>query len=252
MLLNRIEIKAKPQAPQIVFLHGFGGEASQWKPLMKALEAEGLSTIAFDLPGHAASIHYPDAGSAKVAAQAVIAALEGEGPFHFVGHSFGGAVIALIALFKRDLVASLTFLAPGGFGPEINAPVMKQFGKVVKRDELMDVIGQFYASRSAIGRATLDRFSGFRVRSGQTAMMIKISHILTTPEGTQGMLPLAKLAALNIPSTVIWGDRDAILPVSQAHALPEATVSILKGIGHTLYEEAFDTVLGAIVEQAHQ
>jgi pimeloyl-ACP methyl ester carboxylesterase len=255
MKLNRLETSVKSETAKIVLLHGFGGEASQWKPLMKALEAKGLSAIAFDLPGHAASLNYPDAGNAKVAAQAVIAALDGEAPkgetYHFVGHSFGGAVIALIALFRRDLVASLTFLAPGGFGPEINAPVMKQFGAVRLRPELMDVIGQFYAPRYIVARSTLDRFSGFRVRGGQTDMMIKISHIITTPEGTQGTLPLAKLAALGIPSTVIWGDQDKILPVGQARALPEAEVHILPGIGHTLYEEAFDVVLETIIHQAN-
>jgi pimeloyl-ACP methyl ester carboxylesterase len=254
MQLNRLEITSKSPAAKIVLLHGFGGEASQWKPMMKALEEYGLSTIAFDLPGHAASLNYPDAGSAKVAAQAVIAALEGEGekqtPCHFVGHSFGGAVIALIALFKRDLVASMTFLAPGGFGPEINAAVLKQFGAVRLRPELMDIIGQFYAPRYAVARSTLDRFSGFRVRGGQTDMMIKISEMISTPEGTQGTLPLAKVAALGIPSTVVWGDQDRIVPVSQAHNLPGADVHILPGIGHTLYEEAFDVVLETIVQKA--
>jgi pimeloyl-ACP methyl ester carboxylesterase len=251
MLLNRLEIIGTSGAAKIVLLHGFGGEAAQWKPMMKALETRGLSSIAFDLPGHAGSLNYPDAGSAKVAAQAVIAALEGEAPCHFVGHSFGGAVIALIALFKRDLVASMTFLAPGGFGPEINASVMKQFGAVRLRPELMDVIGQFYAPRHIVARSTLDRFSGFRVRGGQTEMMIRISHLVTTPEGTQGTLPLGKVAALGIPSTVIWGDQDKILPVTQAHNLPDADVIILPGIGHTLYEEAFDVVRDAILQRAN-
>lgn len=251
MLLHRLEIGKNDGSPRVVFLHGFGGEASQWKNMMKALVDKGISSIAFDLPGHAASINYLDAGSAKIAAQAVIASLEGEGPFHFVGHSFGGAVIALIALFKRELVASLTYLAPGGFGPEINAAVLKQFGEVRLRPQLMDVIGHFYAPRTIIARSTLDRFSGFRVRGGQTDMMIKISQMITMPEGTQGSLPLAKVAALGIPSVVIWGDKDNIVPVGQAHNLPEAKVHILTGIGHTLYEEAFDVVVSEIVSQTN-
>ena len=249
--LARLERNCGVGAPKVVLLHGFGGEAAQWKPLMKALEEHGLSSVVFDLPGHAGSLNYPDAGSAKVAAQAVIAALEGEGgPFNLVGHSFGGAVIALIALFRRDLVASLTFLAPGGFGPEINVAVMQQFAAVRLRPELMDIIGEFYAPRHIVARSTLDRFTGFRVRGGQTDMMIKICGTITTPEGTQGTLPLAKIAALGIPLTVIWGDKDKIVPVAQAHALPAADVQILPGIGHTLYEEAFDVVLGVIVHQA--
>jgi pyruvate dehydrogenase E2 component (dihydrolipoamide acetyltransferase) len=88
------------------------------------------------------------------------------------------------------------------------------------------------------------------VRGGQTDMMIKIGDMITTPEGKQGTLPMAKVAALGIPSTVIWGDKDNIVPVSQAHALPDADVKILPGIGHTLYEEAFDEVFDAICQHA--
>jgi pimeloyl-ACP methyl ester carboxylesterase len=73
MVLSKLEMTGTSEAAKIVLLHGFGGEAAQWKPMMKALEANGFSTIAYDLPGHAGSLNYPDAGTAKIAAQAVIA-----------------------------------------------------------------------------------------------------------------------------------------------------------------------------------
>lgn len=259
---------AAPDAPVIVLLHGFGGEAAQWVPLMQALNGKGLSSMAFDLPGHAASLHYPDAGSAKVAAEAVIAALESmvepSKPYHFVGHSFGGAVIALIALLRRDLAASLTFLAPGGFGPHINAAALQRFAAAITRDELSDVTRPFYAPGTTLSDAALERLCRFRLQAGQTAMLVKIAAMITKPaatpetqenqsiQGSQGTLPLEKLAALHIPSTVIWGAEDGIIPVSQAYALPGAKIKILPGIGHTLYEEALDPVRDAIVEQARR
>jgi pyruvate dehydrogenase E2 component (dihydrolipoamide acetyltransferase) len=262
---------AAPDAPVIVLLHGFGGEAAQWMPLMQALNGQGLSSVAFDLPGHAASLHYPDAGSAKVAAEAVIAALESmvepSKPYHFAGHSFGGAVIALIALLRRDLAASLTFLAPGGFGPHINAAALQRFAAAMTRDELRDVTRPFYAPGTRIGRDALERLCRFRLQSGQTDMLVKIAAMITKPaatpekqgtqdrpdsQGSQGTLPLEKLAALHIPSTVMWGAEDAIIPVSQAIALTGANVKILPGIGHTLYEEALDPVRDAIVERARR
>ena len=42
------------------------------------------------------------------------------------------------------------------------------------------------------------------------------------------------------------------VPVSQAHALPDAEVIILKDIGHTLYEEASDVVRDTILKQAQR
>lgn len=221
--------------------------------------------MAFDLPGHAASLNYPDAGSAKVAAEAVIAALEStvepSKPYHFAGHSFGGAVMALIALMRRDLAASLTFLAPGGFGPHINAAALQRFAAAITRDELSDVTRPFYAPGTGIGRDALDRLCQFRLQAGQTAMLVKIAAMITKPaetlhtqenqgiQGSQGTLPLEKLAALHIPSTVIWGAEDRIIPASQAGALPGANVKILHDIGHTLYEEALDPVCDTILER---
>ncbi len=64
--------RAEPSAI-VVFLHGFGGEAAQWKPLFKAMPDVGARLIAYDLPGHAGSLGFPDAGPPKVAAMAVIA-----------------------------------------------------------------------------------------------------------------------------------------------------------------------------------
>ena len=43
---------------------------------------------------------------------------------HLIGHSMGGAVASLVTLMDPDRVASLTLLAPGGFGPDVNVDVL--------------------------------------------------------------------------------------------------------------------------------
>ena len=48
----------------------------------------------------------------------------------------GGAVAALIAMRAGDAVRSLTLLAPGGMGPEINHRVLARFAKAISRDEI--------------------------------------------------------------------------------------------------------------------
>jgi pyruvate dehydrogenase E2 component (dihydrolipoamide acetyltransferase) len=63
------------------------------------------------------------ADSAEAMADALagtIARVAPEG-VHVVAHSLGGAIGALLAERRPDLVASLTLIAPAGMGPEINA-----------------------------------------------------------------------------------------------------------------------------------
>jgi pimeloyl-ACP methyl ester carboxylesterase len=59
-------------------------------------------------------------------------------------------------------------------------------------------------------------------------------HVLRQPE------PL--LARIRVPVLLLWGERDAMVPVSNAQdylrALPDARLVVLPGIGHVPMEEA--------------
>lgn len=248
--LARITQAGRPGAPTFVLLHGFGGQAAQWLPLMERLAGAGLSTIAFDLPGHAGSLHHAGAGSAKAAAQAVIAGLEDAGPVHLCGHSMGGAVACLAALIAPEKAASLTLLSPGGFGPDINAAALRTYGAAATKAELASALSPFYAPGLAPPEAALERMARMRSIDGQVAMLRDIAGIITTPEGTQGTLPLARIAALGIPASILWGTRDAILPAHQAGALPGGDVRLLDGVGHMLCDEAPETVFAALLKCA--
>jgi pimeloyl-ACP methyl ester carboxylesterase len=62
----------------------------------------------------------------------------------------------------------------------------------------------------------------------------------------------ADLAALDMPTLVIWGEDDRFLPVDLAErladALPHSTLVLLPGCGHFLPEEAPDTVAPLVAE----
>jgi pimeloyl-ACP methyl ester carboxylesterase len=223
----------------VVLLHGFGGDHSAWQLIQETLSPHAR-TVAFDLPGHGLSLDYPGAGSPKTAANAVIAALDARGieRAHLVGHSMGGAVSCLVALFAPQKVASLTLLAPGGFGPQINHRLLTRYAAAQEREDIATCLEAMSGWYSPVYDATIDHAFAARQEPGQREMLIEMAKGLAR-DGKQGELPLDKVAELGIPVTLIWGALDNVLPSRQADAVPSSfVVHRFDNLGHMLPEEA--------------
>ncbi|MBO0905387.1 alpha/beta fold hydrolase [Jiella sonneratiae] len=230
--------------PPFVFLHGFDGRAEAFAPVMAALAADGERCLAFDLPGHGRSRAYPGFGPPKVAARAVIAALRdrGIGKVHVVGHSMGGAVACLVALFDAARVASLTLLAPGGFGPEIGAEPIRRVMEAADPQQLKAGLQAMTAPRFSIEEAG---FSGSNWPEGRDEIRSIFDALFRS--GRQGVLPLDAVAATGLPIEVLWGREDPVTPVRQSDGLPAGfAVTRLAGVGHMLMLEAPGETLAAI------
>lgn len=222
----------------IVFLHGFGGCGNLWNKVIGKL-GTAFKTIAYDLPGHAGSLAYPEAGPAKTAAKAVLTDLKARGvdKAHFVGHSMGGAVASLAAILEPERVASLTLLAPGGFGPEINGPLIRRYAAAVDADEIRTCLAEMSSPDSTVPDATVDELVEMRGQPGQSEKLIAFAKTMTKDE-RQGVIPRESLAALEMPVMVVWGTDDAVLPYSQADDLPDGFhVHHMLETGHMLPEE---------------
>ena len=232
----------------VVFLHGFGGCAAQWDAMQKSI-APHCHTIAFDLPGHAGSLGHPDFGPPKVAAKAVIAELTNRGfsEWHLVGHSMGGAVSSLIALFAPDHVKSLTLLAPGGFGPEIDDVSLAEWSKAKTAADFQALLPRFFADGYSIPAEMIDMHVAQRQQDEAIEALQSIADQVFE-NGRQGRLPLDAVIGGAYPVTLIWGTQDTIIPVSQARSLQdnadrgELELIIVEGMGHMPAEEAPELV----------
>lgn len=234
--------KSGTSGPALVLLHGFGGSGQAWAEIAGKLPGR---VFAFDLPGHAGSLAVAGAGNARAAAHAVLAAMDAEGvsAFHLAGHSMGGAVAALTALAAPDRVLSLTLLAPGGMGPDINMPLLRRFAEAVDENALAGALAEM-SNRDSSG--TLDQARAMiagRNAPGQRDMLLTIANGMTR-DGRQGVIPAQALAGLSMPVAVFWGKEDAVLPASQAENLPaHFDVRLLPGLGHMLIEEAGEEIV---------
>ena len=231
----------------VALLHGFGGSHAAWSHLQGGL-ASGVATLAYDLPGHGASLAYPEAGSAKVAAQALLAdfAARDLERVHLVGHSMGGAVAALMAIIEPARIASLTLLSPGGFGSEINHRLLTRYAAARDEAALRACMEAMYGWMSPVSDTVIADTLAARAAPGAGEKLVAIAAGLVR-DGRQGLLPRDRLEALDMPVSVVWGGLDNVLPARQAQGLPwRFAVHLFPDLGHMLPDEAPDEMLAII------
>jgi len=233
----------------VVLLHGFGGSHRGWDAVVPALQAQ-RRVIAFDLPGHAGSLDFPKTGNAAVAAKAVLADLADAGVdrAHFAGHSMGGAAAALCGLMAPDRCASLTLLAPGGFGWEVNHRLLRRYALATEEAEIALLLEQFFGWQNPLPEGLAAQMAIQRSFSGAPQALEAI--VETLLDGTtQKRLPVEDIAALPAPVKVLWGTQDRVLPTRQAHKLPgRVAVHIFEETGHMLPHEIPGDVAHLILE----
>lgn len=228
---------ARQTAP-VVLLHGFGADRSAWRQVVPLLEP-GIETISLDLPGHGAEAARP-AKDIEEIAFAVSDRLEAMGvrDAHLAGHSLGGAAALALARLGRLIVRSVTLLAPGGLGPEINAGFITGLARATSVQALERwlavMVGDPAALPAGYAQAALRQMDKTGNRDALAAMAETLF-----PDGTQGFDLTTALADLGVPTRLVWGRLDRVIPAAHAARAPGfAAVHLLDGIGHVPQMEA--------------
>jgi pyruvate dehydrogenase E2 component (dihydrolipoamide acetyltransferase) len=240
-----------PRRAPVLFLHGFGGDLDNWLFNLDAVAAHS-GVIAIDLPGHGQSgVQLPAAlASAQSATTPAEQTLSNFAAFvlrfldqqdvervHLVGHSMGGAIAAQMALTAPGRVESLVLIAPAGLGAEINTDYLNGFVAASSRRELKPVVEQLFADPALVSRQLLDDLLKYKRLDGVGALLFRLGAELFGG-GTQTALPVAQLAGSAIPTTLIWGREDRIIPAAQAAAAGStASVHVFDGAGHMVMME---------------
>ncbi|MBI3242387.1 MAG: alpha/beta fold hydrolase [Chloroflexi bacterium] len=117
-LIRLSAIDIAPDRPQwtMVFIHGFGGQASQWKYQLRKF-GNANRVVALDLRGHGQS--GKPTGDYMMAEiqkdlETALDVLGVKGQFVLIGHSFGGAIVTEYAAHHPDRIAQLILVASSG------------------------------------------------------------------------------------------------------------------------------------------
>jgi pyruvate dehydrogenase E2 component (dihydrolipoamide acetyltransferase) len=240
----------------VLLIHGYGGDKNSWLFLQEPLAARHR-VYALDLPGHGASakdVGGADLGDADlggVLADAVAGVLDAVGAerAHLVGHSMGGAVALAVAARDPGRIASLTLIAPSGFGPDINAGYLRGFADAQTRRELKPVIGLLFADESLVTRQVVDDLLAYKRLDGVDEALHALLGMLLDGDTQRGD-GAAALAVIGgaVPVSVVWGAADRIIPAAHAESVAGAVRYLVDGAGHMPHMERPGEVQAAIEE----
>ncbi len=234
----------------ILLVHGYGGDRNSWLFLQEPLAAK-YRVYALDLPGHGTSAKDVGDGRPGLLADAVTGVLDdlGAARAHLVGHSMGGAVALAAAARDPGRIASLTLIAPSGFGPEINAAFLRGFADAQTRRELKPVVGQLFADESLVTRQLVDDLLAYKRLDGVDEALHVLLGVLLDGDA-QGTDSAAALAATGgaVSVSVVWGAADRVIPAAQAQAVTGAVRYLVDGAGHMPHMERPAEVQAAIEE----
>jgi pyruvate dehydrogenase E2 component (dihydrolipoamide acetyltransferase) len=235
------------EGPDVVLVHGFGGDKNSWLFVQEPLSADHV-VHALDLPGHGESAKDVGDGSLDLLAGAVVGYLAERGidKAHLVGHSLGGAVVVTAAATAPDRVASVTLVAPAGFGSQINAGYLRGFTEATSRRELKPHLEALFADPALATRQLADDLMKYKRLDGVTEALTAL--LATMLDGDAPAIDVSSaLAGLDVPVAVVWGKADAVLPAGNSTALPDGTnVQEVERAGHMVHMENPSSVVAAV------
>lgn len=222
------------QGAPIVLIHGFAADSPSWTPFERELRLPN-PLIRIDLPGHGKSPRMKIGSFAELAKLVgrTLDAEAGSEPFHLVGHSLGGAIAIAIADIRSKMVASLSLIAPGGLGPEIDGPALNGIARASRVESLAPWLRRLTADPEGVSddyaKAAMRQRLDPQLRHYQTDLCDTLF-----PDGVQSFDLRPALGRLAIPTAVVWGKRDHI--ISSRHALAvdgDFGIHLLNKTGHT-------------------
>ena len=233
----------------VVLVHGFGGALESWSSNHAALAAAGHAVAALDLPGHGESSVDAGSGSLDELVSVVRDYMDAVGieRAHLVGHSMGAAVCLALTDHEAARVRSLTLIAPAGVGQKINADFIGGLIGAHSRPELDVLMRVLFAEPARMPGDLVARMVAYKQRSGVTEALTRIASSRYT--GTPSGRPLRDIAGV-VPTLMVWGDRDAVIPAPAPGQFLRDGVSvrILPGCGHMVQIEAADEVNRLLVD----
>jgi pimeloyl-ACP methyl ester carboxylesterase len=256
-----VSLAGDESAPPLVLLHGLA-ERRQVFAWLVPLLAPHVRLAAIDLPGFGGSRRLPDGSFALGAVcervEAAIGELGLERPA-LLGHSLGGGVAVRYAAERPGALRALALIAPAGLiatgavRPSWRRPLVHALGRQVIR-----AATPLIASRLGLRRRAFERVVGDPAaidRALARELLLGAAQGRSTPAAGIEIVYAGlrdRLAALTLPTLVVWGGRDRVVSPHYGEllrdALPDGRLLFLPEAGHVPMCEQPEPVAAAVLE----
>lgn len=235
--------------PVLLLIHGMAGSSVTWRQVMPAL-AERYTVVAPDLPGHGESDKprqdYSLGAHANALRDLLIAL--GVGPATVVGQSLGGGIAMQLAYQHPRHCERLVLVSSGGLGHEVSwilralafpgaELVMPVLFPSIARDAGNAISRRLHRLGLRAPRLEEEWRSYASLTDGETRRAFLRTLRAVVDTGGQAVSAHDRLyLSSRLPTLIVWGERDGIIPVAHAHqahqAMPASRLVTFEDSGH--------------------
>jgi len=232
----------------LVLLHGLGSAGTTWNRVVPLL-AERFRVVVLDLPGHGLSTRPPasfDLASLATSFAEAMEALRLSAPA-VLGHSYAGAIAMRYVVDHPERCHQLVLVSSAGFGIEVHPILRAMTLPAAER-----VIGAW--SRIPMSQVADHPRVGSMLRGREPpfSALLLLHRTLESGLGRAAYLGLLRagvdfagqrlgdgdpsLLSGRVPTLIVWGDPDPVIPVAHAEAANAAIqgsrLALIPGGGH--------------------
>ncbi len=237
------------EGPAIVLIHGSNGHVQTWDRMVELMQ-DDFRLISLDLYGHGLtgpnlSANY-DANS-MIGAVTKVLDKAGVAKAVWVGNSMGGWLSWRAALAEPDRVSGLVLVDASGaqtsekVKPYLGARLAQSsigqllLPEITPRFLVKSSLEENYANPELITEQLVDRYWEMLRFPGNRQAAVDRAGVDREPEKWK------EVGNIEIPTLLLWGDQDSVVPVSHGKAfdlaLPNSRLIIYPDAGHLPMEE---------------
>jgi pimeloyl-ACP methyl ester carboxylesterase len=257
--LHWAEVGQASDAPPVVLLHGLNNSCLSWSRVAPLLSTD-RRVLMLDLPGHGLS-ERPNVGyELDWYARIVARWLEAVGieEADIVGHSFGGGVAQMLLLECPERIRRLVLVAAGGLGKGVG-----WWLRLASLPRVVEYLGQPFmalgtrlalrGAREGVTRKDIQELSRFNSQAGSARAFARtVRDVIDWRGQRRNFLHRVNEVRKLPPVLILWGDRDALIPIEQGRAfaalLDGAVFKTFADSGHYLHNEQPEAFAQAVRE----
>ena len=252
---HRVSYRTAGSGPLLVLIHGIAGSSATWEEVLPGL-AERYTVVAPDLLGHGLSAKPRTDYSLGAYASGIrdLLGVLGYERGTIVGHSLGGGVAMQFAYQFPERCERMVLVSSGGLGHELH--LLLRAAALPGAEWVLPLLCSSALCDAVDGAARLLGRAGLRASPDLDEVWRSLVS-LSDPDARQAFIHTVRTVidirgqrasagdrlylAAEMPTMIIWGEHDPLIPVAHAYSAHErirgSRLEIFKDAGHFPYRD---------------